>query len=211
MKRYLEGIRFGLILQFIIGPMCLLVFHTANNHGFFFTIPLVFVIALVDAIYITLACIGVSKILEKKKFQDLFRIIGSVVLIVFGINTILNVFDINVIPGIQIHPSTKNVVLQGFFLALANPITIMFWGSVLTTKLVDDSMRKRELLLFCLGLVSATILFQLGVAFLGAFVSKLLPEKIIQILNVAVGFFIIYFGFKQLFKNNRTNSAISSK
>ncbi len=211
MKRYLEGIRFGLILQFIIGPMCLLVFHTANNHGFFFTIPLVFVIALVDAIYIILACIGVSKILEKKKFQDLFRIIGSVVLIVFGINTILNVFDINVIPGIQIHPSTKNVVLQGFFLALANPITIMFWGSVLTTKLVDDPMRKRELLLFCLGLVSATILFQLGVAFLGAFVSKLLPEKIIQILNVAVGFFIIYFGFKQLFKNNRTNSVISSK
>lgn len=31
MKRYLEGLRFGLLLQFAVGPMCLMVFNTAKK------------------------------------------------------------------------------------------------------------------------------------------------------------------------------------
>ena len=34
MKRYFEGLRFGMLLQLAIGPMCLMVFNTAKNQGF---------------------------------------------------------------------------------------------------------------------------------------------------------------------------------
>ena len=34
MKRYLEGLRFGLLLQLAVGPMCLMVFNTAKNVSF---------------------------------------------------------------------------------------------------------------------------------------------------------------------------------
>ena len=198
MKKYIEGIRFGLVLQFIIGPMCLLVFHTSKNNGFFFTIPLILVIALVDAIYISLACIGISKVLENKKIRSVFTIIGSVILILFGINTILNVFNINILPVIQLRPNTNNIILQGFILALSNPITIMFWGSVLTTKIVSDNLGRKDLLLFCIGLVSATLLFQTIVALLGSLIGKFLPPDISKILNILIGIYIIYLGFKRL-------------
>ena len=198
MKKYIEGIRFGLVLQFIIGPMCLLVFHTSKNNGFFFTIPLILVIALVDAIYISLACIGISKVLENKKIRSVFTIIGSVILILFGINTILNVFNINILPVIQLRPNTNNIILQGFILALSNPITIMFWGSVLTTKIVSDNLGRKDLLLFCIGLVSATLLFQTIVALLGSLIGKFLPTELSKIINILIGVYIIYLGFKRL-------------
>ena len=61
MKNYLDGLKFGMILQLAVGPMCLMVFNTAKNVGFIVAITLVLAIALVDAFYIILASLGVSK------------------------------------------------------------------------------------------------------------------------------------------------------
>ncbi len=204
MKKYIEGIRFGMILQFIIGPMCMLVFHTSKNNGFFFTIPLILVIASVDAFYIFLASIGVSKLLENKKIERFLRFFGSSLLIIFGISTILNAFEISIIPGIEIHPTTQNIIIQGLFLALSNPITIMFWGSVLTTKIIEDKMKKKDLFIFCIGLVSATIIFQTGIAMIGSLLSKFIPELLSRLLNISVGIFLIYYGIDR-FNNNEKN------
>lgn len=204
MKKYIEGIRFGMILQLIIGPMCMLVFHTSKNNGFFFTIPLILVIASVDAFYIFLASIGVSKLLENKKIERFLRFFGSSLLIIFGISTILNAFEISIIPGIEIHPTTQNIIIQGLFLALSNPITIMFWGSVLTTKIIEDKMKKKDLFIFCIGLVSATIIFQTGIAMIGSLLSKFIPELLSRLLNISVGIFLIYYGIDR-FNNNEKN------
>lgn len=198
MKKYIEGIKFGMILQLIIGPMCLLVFHTSKNNGFFFTIPIIITIASVDAFYITLACVGVSKLLENKKFRNIFKLIGSIILVLFGLNTILNVFNINIIPGISINPSTKNIIIETLLLALSNPITIMFWGSVLTAKIIEDNMKKRDLIKFCIGLVSATFIFQTFVALIGTLLSKFIPELLSNILNIGIGLLIIYYGILRL-------------
>ena len=34
MRKYFEGLKFGLLLQFAVGLMCLMVFNTAQNMGF---------------------------------------------------------------------------------------------------------------------------------------------------------------------------------
>ena len=70
MKRYFEGIKFGMLLQFAIGPMCLLVFNTAKNVGLKTALVLIVAIASVDAFYITLASLGASKLLKKKNIQN---------------------------------------------------------------------------------------------------------------------------------------------
>ena len=69
MKKYFEGLKFGLLLQFAVGPMCLMVFNTAQNTGFFVAMSLVIAIALVDAFYILLASLGASKLLGKEKVE----------------------------------------------------------------------------------------------------------------------------------------------
>ena len=65
--KYLDGLKFGMLLQLAIGPMCLMVFNTAKNTGFLVALSLVIAIALVDASYITLAGLGASKLLNGKR------------------------------------------------------------------------------------------------------------------------------------------------
>lgn len=200
LKKYFNGLKFGLLLQIAIGPMCLMVFNTAKNVGLFVALSLVFAIALVDAFYITLASVGVSKILEKDSIKKIFKIIGSIVLVLFGINIILNVFGINIIPGLDLKPTSTNVFMQGLVLTLSNPITIVFWGSVLTTKIIEDKLGKKELVIFSIGLVSATLLFLSLVAILGTILSSFIPNNISNVLNIIVGILIIFFGIKMIIK-----------
>lgn len=203
MKRYLDGLKFGMILQLAVGPMCLMVFNTAKNVGFLVSLTLVLAIALVDAFYIVLASLGISKILDKPKVKKVFKIIGSLVLIVFGINIILNVFNINIIPGLNLKPNSSNIFIQGLVLTLSNPITIVFWGSILTTKIIEDNLNKKELAIFSIGLVSSTIIFLTFVSVLGTILSSFIHENITNVLNIVVGILIVFFGVKLIVKKEK--------
>ena len=153
-----------------------------------------------DAFYITLASLGASKLLGNKKIEKIVKILGAIVLIIFGLNIILGVFGINIIPGLNLKPNSSNAFIQGIVLTLSNPITIVFWGSVLTTKIVEENFRKKELIVFSTGLVSSTLLFLTIIAILGTILSNFIPDIISKTLNIAVGIIIICFGIKLLLK-----------
>ncbi len=201
MKKYLEGIKFGLLLQFAIGPICLMVFNTAKNSGFLVAFTLVLVVALVDAFYITISCLGASNFLKNKKTLKLFKAVGSIILVLFGLNIILNVFGIKIIPGFSLNPNYKNILLQGLIIALSNPLTIIFWGTMLSAKIIEDNLSKKELIIFCIGLVSATLLFLTSVSLIGSVFHSFINEKLTSVSNILVGLLIIYYGFKLYFTN----------
>ena len=200
MKKVIDGFKFGMIPQLIIGPICLLVFHTAENNGFLFTIPLILVVAFVDILYVTFVLLGVQKLLadKKRKTKIFLQVIGAVLLIIFGMSTILSVFNINIIPGTSLHPNTKNIMLKGFLIGITNPIIIVFWGSILTTKFIENKFNKKEQLFYCIGIVLSTLTFQTFVALLGSTVAQLIPPKIKMILNITIGIYLITFGFQRL-------------
>ena len=202
MKLYFSGLKMGMLLQLAVGPMCLMVFNTASNSGFMHGFVLVLAIALVDAFYIVLASVGASKLLEKTAVKTIVKVIGATVLLLFGLNIILVVFDISLIPGLSIQVEAKSVFLQGLLLTLSNPLTIVFWGSILTQRLLSDNMTSRELCVFSSGLVSATLLFLTAVALLGTVLQQFLSSTLSAILNFAVGLIIIALGLKMLIKKS---------
>ncbi len=202
-QRYFSGLRFGMLLQIAIGPMCLMVINTAKNAGFWVAMSRVLAVARVDAFYIALASIGVSKIMEKESVKKIFKVVGALVLILFGLNIILGVFGVNLIPGLNLRPTSSSVFLQGLVLTLSNPPTIAFWGSVLTTKIIEEQFGKKELLVFSCGLVSATLLFMTFVAILGTILSTFLSPSVANVLNVCVGALIVFFGLKMLLKKEK--------
>ena len=99
MKTYLNGLKFGMLLQIAIGPMCLMVFSTAQNAGFLNAMAFVLAVTLVDAFYIALAALGISRLLENENRKKAFRLIGGLVLIAFGAGIALSVFGIDILPG----------------------------------------------------------------------------------------------------------------
>ena len=95
-----------------------------------------------------LAGLGASKILERESVKKVIKVLGTIVLVIFGMNIILNAFGIHMIPGLALQPNSSSAFVQGIILTLSNPITIIFWGSVLTTKIVEDCFGKKELFIF---------------------------------------------------------------
>ena len=196
MKWYLDGLKFGMLLQLAIGPMCLLVFNTAKNMGFINALSLVSAIALIDAFYIYLAGIGVSRLLLQERVKICVSVTGAFVLCLFGINMILEAVGRDIVLHISSDSDVQSVFVQGLILTLSNPLTIVFWGTVLTQKMIKEQLRRSELIFFSAGLVSATVFFLTGIAILGTEMKEFLPDTISNGMNVVVGVVIVYFGIK---------------
>ena len=200
MNHYLNGLKFGLLLQFAVGPVCLLVFNTAQNGGLVPALTLVSAVALVDAFYIFLAAVGVSRLLEKQGARQVLKILSAAVLVLFGLNIVLSVFGHGFIPGFTVTADIGSVFVQGLVLTLSNPLTIVFWGGVLTAEMAEKQYGRSDFLVFAAGLVSATLFFLSGVAVLGTALSEFIPPRAADVLNVIVGAAVAFFGVRILLK-----------
>lgn len=198
----LKGFKFGMLLQLAIGPMCLMVFHTSAAHGLFMGLSLVLAITLIDLTYIVLSGLGVAAVINRNKVKFAIKIFGSMVLILFGVNTIAGAFDFTLLPNITLlsDVSGKNIFLRGLLLTASNPFTIIFWSDVFSTQVIENNYNKMQLFYFGMGCILSTLFFLSLIAILGTLSNGLLTDKIIQILNVCIGSMLIYYGIRMLFK-----------
>lgn len=197
-----RGLKFGMLLQLAVGPMCLLVFNTSATYGFLIGLSLVLAIALIDGLYITLSGLGVAAIFNKQQIKAIINIIGCIILVLFGINTIAGVFDLLFLPNAELFSkvTNQNIFMQGILLTASNPLTIIFWSGVFSTQVIENELSKKQLFFFGFGCILSTFLFLTVVAFCGSILSGFLPQIIIKILNVMIGIILIYFGIKLLLK-----------
>lgn len=197
-----KGLKFGMLLQLAVGPMCVMVFNTSANYGLFIGLSLVLAIAAVDMIFIILSGLGVAAIINRDNIKLVIKLFGSLILVVFGANTIAGAYDFVLLPQISLFSniSGQSIFVQGLLLTASNPLTIIFWSGVFSTQIIDNKYNKSQLFYFGLGCVLSTLIFLTFIAILGTVVSGFLTKTIIQILNVCVGAIIIYFGARLLFK-----------
>lgn len=195
-----KGLKFGMLLQLAVGPMCFMVFNTATTHGFITGLALVLAIALIDGLFITLSGLGVAAVLNKGKVKLIIKIFGGIVLLLFGANTIMGVFDYSLLPNITLFKNVRgsNVFVQGLLLTASNPLTIIFWSGVFSSQVIENNLNKKQLFLFGLGCVLSTLLFLSLVALSGSILGGFLPDKIIMILNIIVGIVLIFYGIRLL-------------
>lgn len=202
----IKGFKFGMLLQLAVGPMCLLVFNTSANLGFLYGLVLAFSIALIDAAYITLSGLGVAALMRNERVQAAFKVLGGLVLCVFGLNTALGALSIILLPDVSLFSgsTSQNLFLQGMLLTASNPMTIIFWSGVFSSQVADNNLKPGELRLFGVGCVLSTICFLSLVAAAGSFVSGFIPQYVIKMLNIAVGLFLIICGLKLLLNRRKT-------
>lgn len=197
-----KGFKFGMLLQFAIGPMCLFVFNTSAKYGFTYALTVVLAIAIIDALYIALSCVGVAAIINNERIKITIKLIGCIVLILFGLNTISSAFDYSFLADINLFSSvsSKSLFIQGLLLTASNPLIIIFWSGVLSTQISDNNWNNKQLFLFTAGCVLSTIIFLTIIATLGSVLTSFLPQIIVKCLNIIVGIVLIIFGLRLLFK-----------
>lgn len=197
-----RGFKFGMLLQLAVGPMCLMVFNISTKYGFLMGLSLVLAIAIIDGLYITLSGLGVAVIINKESIKSAIKILGCIVLMVFGVNTIMGAFNFTLLSNIALFSNltSQNIFVQGLLLTASNPLTIIFWSGVFSTQVIENDLNKKQLFFFGFGCILSTLAFLTAIAFCGSTLSGFLPQIVIKILNIVVGFILIFFGIKLLLK-----------
>jgi threonine/homoserine/homoserine lactone efflux protein len=91
-----------------------------------------------------------------------------------------------------------NTFIATLLLTLSNPLTIIFWTGVFSTRVVDDGMSKRDMYVFGTGAVLSTALFLTSVSYLGAIAGVFVTSGLMQAMNGLVGLVLIGFSVKGL-------------
>ena len=199
----LKGFRFGMILQFAVGPVCLFIFQTAVSSGVSIALLGVLGVSLVDAFFILAAIMGLGALLNKnEQAKTLIRTLGASILILFGLSTLLGVFGVSILPSLNLSggQTVDNVFVKTMLLTLSNPLTILFWAGVFSSRVAEENMKRQNMYLFGAGAVLSTLLFLSAVALVGSFVNVFLSAFTLSLLNGAVGLVLIGFGSKTLYK-----------
>lgn len=194
------GFRFGMLLQLAVGPMCLMVLGAAADGGFGLGLSVVVAIALIDAFYIFLSCAGAAAFIGRPKVTRAVKIAGCIVLILFGADTALGAFGLPLLPHIALFSadSASSLFMRGLILTASNPLTILFWGGVLSAKTAENAWNRKQLFFFGLGCVLSTLIFLTAVALAGSLVGGVLPIPVLKALNVGVGFLLMFFGVRPI-------------
>jgi threonine/homoserine/homoserine lactone efflux protein len=201
-KLFYKGFKFGMLLQFAIGPVCVFIFQMASLNGFFVAETGVMGVVLIDGLYILAAILGIAAVIERKNIRIVLKIFGAFVLFIFGISMCLNMFNIKFIPSLNISytPNLNSSFLHAVFLTASNPLTIFFWAGVFSTKIVEESFKKVDIYIFGLGSVLSTMFFLTLIAFLGSLTNRFISPTVINYMNLVVGIMIVYFSIKMIVK-----------
>jgi len=200
-----KGLKFGMLLQLAIGPVCLFIFKVGGNKGFIDAEIGVLGVAVADAFYILLAISGIASFIDRERVKHIFKILGAIIVAIFGLQTILGIFGREILPNIDLFNGIKSEssFLEGLVITASNPLTILFWAGVFSAKLAEEKLLRKEVYLFGLGSVLSTLFFLTIVAAIGSFTGYFLPVEIISMLNFTVGVVLLYFSFRMIIKRDR--------
>lgn len=198
----LKGFRFGMLLQLAVGPVCIYIFSVGCNRGFISAETGVFAVTVVDALFVLFAIIGIASAIRNERTQKVFKIAGAIIVAYFGLSSISGVFDINIMPHLQLfgNRGSGNPFINGFLLTASNPLTILFWTGVFSTKIAEEKMSAYSIYLFGGGAILATLLFLSVIAVVGSLLKTIIPDSavLIKVLNLLVGVSLVYFSITKL-------------
>ncbi|WP_427137635.1 LysE family translocator [Psychrobacillus psychrodurans] len=198
-----KGFRFGMFLQIAVGPICLFIFHTAATSGFMAAETGVLGVVVIDGLYILAAIFGLGRILQNyPEMKRVIRYFGAAVLMLFGFSNIVGGLGVSFIPTLDFHAgqTIEIVFVKTLVLTLSNPLTILFWAGVLSTKLIEENLQQRDMYLFGLGAVLSTFLFLTIISILGTFLFLFLDPVVLKRLNIIVGIVLVAFGIRTAIK-----------
>ncbi|WML33283.1 LysE family transporter [Clostridium sp. OS1-26] len=200
-----KGFRFGMLLQIAVGPICLFIFQTAASSGFLTAETGVLGVTIIDGLYILAAIFGIGTILNKhEKAKEMIKYFGAFILIIFGTSNVVGVWGISLIPSLNFlsKQSMEGVFLKTLILTLSNPLTILFWAGVFSTKISEENMQQKNMYSFGLGAVLSTLFFLTAISISGSFINNFLESSVLNSLNIIVGLVLIAFGIKTAVKKS---------
>jgi threonine/homoserine/homoserine lactone efflux protein len=165
MDLILEGVKFGLALSILIGPIFFAIVQAGVEEGVRAGTMVGLGIWVSDFLFIVAVYYSLSfinQIASSEQFALYLGIGGGITLAAFGLGALITAPKVGGGPQWSKFEVKKSSYfshwLKGFLINTVNPFTFFFWIGVASTVVVDGELNQREALLFFSGILSTIIL-----------------------------------------------------
>ncbi|MEM0941087.1 MAG: LysE family transporter [Bacteroidota bacterium] len=136
MPPLLNGLLFGLIFLFALGPAFFALIQTSLQLGFRKAIFLAIGISLSDTFYVTIVLLGMTKILQNQDIEFWMAVFGSVMLVAYATYSWFKTPQPLKGESNGKESNYAKNLLKGLFLNGLNPLMIVFWATWASTATV---------------------------------------------------------------------------
>ena len=195
-----NGIKMGLVLCFMIGPVFFTLLQTAVEEGFRAAATVGAGIWASDIGYIILVYFGLSFFQGALEFENrdlIISIFGTVVFIIFGLVSVLT-SPKNLLQAedaiYKRSSSYFSLFVKGLLLNLFNPFTIVLWGGFASSLLLEGQFTPNNAALFFGGVIGTVIITDLLKIVLSKRIRRIIRPKHLIWIRKGTGFVLLAFG-----------------
>lgn len=150
---------------------------------------------LADIIYMLFVYLGLVHFLEIPILKTFLWLFGFFVLVYTGVESLLGAGKISM-SNQRTSPTYSKSFFSGFFMSLANPLTIMFWlgiyGAVLAN--AKASFSTNQLIVYSSAIIFGLLIWDVTMACVASTFRKFLTNNLLIAISIISGFSLIGFG-----------------
>jgi threonine/homoserine/homoserine lactone efflux protein len=195
-----QGIKIGLILCFMIGPVFFALLQTAVEEGFRAAAMVGAGIWTSDLAYILLVYFGltfVKQYTESGQIEVAIGVVGTLLFIIFGLVALLTPPKNLLLPDDQLYQRSSSyfsLYLKGFLLNVFNPFTIFLWIGIMSTILIDQELSSGKAVTFFTGIIATVIITDLLKIVLSKRIRNIIQPKHLIWIRKGTGIALLSFG-----------------
>ncbi len=191
------AIPLGFFLSFMIGPVFFVLLETSALKGFRAAISFDLGVVIADILFITVAYFSSFQLLENLSNQPGLYVFGGVILLVYGITTIVKKEakkkEINR-PDVKVNKGYLGLFIKGFLLNFINIGVLVFWlGIIIVVGPSVDNDPKRIVVFFG-TMVTAYFITDVFKILLAKQLKRKLTPKRIHLIKKGLGVILIICG-----------------
>ena len=195
-----NGLLFGLVFIFSLGPAFFSLIQTSIQNGFRAAILLAIGVSLSDIFFVSLASLGISNLLEDPDIRFWMGTVGTIILIAYG------VYSWGKKPRIYYNQPLEagrfgrvKYLAKGFLLNALNPFIVVFWIGMISVVTARFEYGAENQILFFVGVLVTILSTDLLKAFVAHRLKYMITPRIILRLNRTVAIILILFGLRIIY------------
>lgn len=193
----LDGIKFGIVLSLLIGPVFFTILQASIERGFWIGVLVAVGVSLSDILYVIVAYYGLSSVVDNPAVRIYMGYGGGLILFGFGAYYLLYKSRLNNVsnPGAIREKSLLMYIGKGFLINAMSPMVPLFWIGTVSIATIDlGYSASLPFTLFFSGVLGTVLATDIGKAYLSGKLRDLITHRSLTIMNVVVGLALMVFG-----------------
>jgi threonine/homoserine/homoserine lactone efflux protein len=197
----LNGVKLGIVLAFLIGPVFFAIIQTSIERGFVRGVLVSLGVSISDLFYVVICCLGLIGLVNDEGIREQMAFIGGGILILFGVYYLAVKTRSKKSPTVVHIEERRGIryILKGFVINAFSPMVPLFWIGTLSIVTIDFGYTETgDIFVFYSALLLTVLATDIAKAYLADKLRRIITPGRMKVMNAIVGVALIVFGIRLL-------------